>query len=127
MKKEATEVKMQKYLDKFGREIEEHDILKIFHFTAVARRQKCYMYKQACFVKDLKGVPHQAFKHLNGTDNYYYAPRKSSIDLKLENGKNANELSERFVNGHIVLLEYEIVQSKNYEKLWSKKTYYERG
>ena len=33
------------YYDKYGREIKEGDVLKVFHFTAARRRQQIFMYK----------------------------------------------------------------------------------
>lgn len=74
--------------DKYGRPIEEFDILKVYHFTGT-RKKKHYMYKMV-----IKHKGHLYGCHL---DSYELKPGFSLI------GCNYADI--------------EIVQSKNYEKL----------
>ena len=60
--------------DQSGKEIQEFDLLKVFHFTAALRRKKHYMYK---FVTVRDGYLFAL--HLNGTDGGYWL-RKGVID-----------------------------------------------
>lgn len=72
--------------DKNGIQIEEFDLLKVFHFIG-ARRKKYYMYKWVKKIND-KLVCY----HLNGEDKYFHL-------MALKNDS------------------YEIIQSKNWQKL----------
>lgn len=76
--------------DKFGIEIEECDILKVYHFTG-ARRKKYYMYKMAVLWDGKLYASHLMKKQI-------------SPDYPLW---TSNVNSEH----------YEIIQSKNFEKL----------
>jgi hypothetical protein len=80
------------FVDKYGREIEEFDVIKVFHFIG-ARRKKHYMYKIAIkYNGDLYG------SHLNSNP---LIPNYSLKGAEIDN--------------------MEIVQSNNWKKL-EKKT-----
>lgn len=53
--------------DQGGKEIQEFDLLKVYHFTAALRRKKHFMYK---FVTIKEGYLYAL--HLNGTDEGYW-------------------------------------------------------
>ena len=83
------------YRDKFGRIIEEFDLLKVFHFVG-ARRKRYYMYKHVR--RNTRGD--LACFHMTGED-------PNNIDAWF----NLSALPE----------DTEIIQSKNYEKLDHKE------
>lgn len=82
---------MNPLVDKYGIPIEEGDILKVYHFTG-ARRKKHYMYKMAVL---WDGKMYGS--HLNSVLGI-------KLDYPLWTAESDSE-------------DYEIVQSKNWEKL----------
>lgn len=62
-------------LDKHGREILVGDVLKVLHFVAAVRREKCYMYKHVIdreMLGTTKPVPALKISHLNLKEGGYY-------------------------------------------------------
>lgn len=64
-----------KYLDKNGVEVKEFNVLKIYHYTARLRRQKCYMYK---WVRNVNG--YLVGMHLNNADKDSWFSLRSLIN-----------------------------------------------
>ena len=71
--------------DKTGREIKEHDILKIFHFIG-ARRKRHYMYKQVGKIVHLgkNKSPYLEIHHLNERDETYKQKINGCIHENIE-------------------------------------------
>jgi glutaminase len=92
-------VEEMKLYDKKGYPIEVGDVLKVFHFVAAVRREKRYMYKQ---VKNImtndKGNSFFIISHLNISGSTY--------NMLIDNG---------------TLLDYEIVQGKDYDRRERRK------
>lgn len=53
--------------DKHGLTLEEHDLIKVFHYKV--GRRKFYMYKQV--IKRHASIPLLACSHLDGTDSWF--------------------------------------------------------
>lgn len=63
---------MANIFDKNGREIMVGDVLKVYHFTAVLRRKKHYMYKQVMIADKFRdGTKILRVGHLDLTDDFY--------------------------------------------------------
>lgn len=56
--------------DEKGKEIQEFDLLKVFHYRAALRRKKCYMFKWVT-LKD----GHFFALHLSGNGEGYWLPK----------------------------------------------------
>ena len=83
-------------LDKNGREILVGDILKVFHYTAAVRREKCYMYKQ---VLERKGSKHYCdyfiISHLDLTGGTYqeHIDGRQILEYEIVQGFGSNGIS----------------------------------
>ena len=76
-------------LDKHGRAIEPHDVLKVFHFQE--RRKKHYMYKQVI----LGPEGFLRCTHLDGTDSWFDARVLRDGPFEIVQSKNWRKLEKR--------------------------------
>lgn len=71
---------MKKLYDKKGREIMVGDVVKIYHYRAALRRQKCYMYKWVLRVEKSGDYRYMHFSHLShGSREGFVMPMNGDI------------------------------------------------
>lgn len=76
--KRLTKAQPWRLFDQRGIPFEVGDVVKVFHFTGVRRKQH-FMFKQVCGNHEINGHAYLKFSHLDLTDNYYVEPLNGRV------------------------------------------------